>query len=335
LEIQGEEIPMLGYGKGTVLVVMSFALAGAMPAWAAKGASPAEPKFEFAEPTPLPAGFSTPVEKMVEQAKRIREGKLRVIASGSVTPSEDAMSEPYKKLIKDLQNLDVSKGGQAMADLLADLEKQMLAPEADKLPQDFRFFAAQLLVLKPYGGFFWRMEPVVKKATMAQVRMLMVLRRMADLLLVYLPYPQWEAAALYITEPAPGVEQFAGEEAVQKFFGTDVRAQLIRSIMWTRALDFSTTPMVWDNKVRFTADAKIPGATDRLKVIGRGRAQRRPGPPLQAALPDRGGERLLDVPVDGDPQGGGLQHGLRGPDLLELGRAHPRGPRADHPGARG
>jgi len=128
--------------------------------------------------------------------------------------------------------------------------------EVDSYPNDAKFFVSQILPLKHFQGFVWRLIPLVEtKRALRQSVVDQIQTAFADMKLSF-PDTEWQVGFAYITQPLAGLEEkdrFTDEEQIQAFFADDqigVYSSVKKSIAILDAIGTlkADSKLKWDNR---------------------------------------------------------------------------------------
>ena len=233
-----------------LLVVFSFSAHGAK-----------QKKYPQVEMPPAPVAN----EKMVFNTKAVNSmisswaKKERKPASSGAFDESD-LSPSYKHIRDQILSAKTAD----------DFEARLTALEAgyDGMTEDAKFFAAQMIMLKPLRGVVWRLRPLFEtgggflsfsgnKGTHSAA--VSALRFVSHAINVYLPTDQSEALFDYLTVPSKNMkssQQFTGVSQFQQYLRTEVYPSIEGTVMRLSAFESSKArPYIWDNKVLFGTGA--------------------------------------------------------------------------------
>lgn len=193
------------------------------------------------------------------ELKIARERSNRKVASTSID-YESLMSSDLKKMRSQILELKTS--------IQIDPFLQNLEANYERLSPDAKFVAAELVMLKYFKGFVYKLSPLAAKTNLTHSILLSYVLRQTAKMKVYFPTDQAEAFFAYVTEPYDEVVQFHEGEHLQAYLADIVYLATLKSTERIKAISVST-PIVWDNKILYSSvvDDKID-TQDRYTLIG-------------------------------------------------------------------
>ncbi len=217
---------------------------------------------------------SSEMPRLIKKARK-RSEKRKIASYRSIDIK--SMSSKYKQLIEDVTKANSSE---QVAKMLNELEGKF-----DSLPQDAKFLATQLLLLKSFRGIFYRFIPLAEKERITHSFLRNSVKTLISNLRVYLPFEHWEAGFNYLAEPFKTkaglvVQQFKdssvkgkkslGVHDMQTFLWKEIYVDMARAVKRIKNLDLST-PVIWDNRVVFGSESfKDDFEETRFRKVGEG-----------------------------------------------------------------
>lgn len=194
--------------------------------------------------------------------KKAIERGHRTIASGGSDDqlSDDLMSPQLKEFRK---NFLAVTNAQQLDDLL-----KKLNAEYDTYPMDLKFVAANLIPYQVFRAFVYKITPTLTKARVTHSMLLTTVKEFAAGQGVFLPTQQWAAGFQYVAEPFTSDEsRWSTTADVQDYMANTVYPAVLLSAQRIQALDFSQTPVIWDNQIGY-GSASFVDNIDRYRKIG-------------------------------------------------------------------
>lgn len=189
--------------------------------------------------------------------------KKRKPANASVI-DESMMSKELKAIEARVHATKTSEGMDA---LLTELDKNY-----DSYPTDVKFYITQIMPIKAFRGFFYRLKPLFDgKSNFIHSQVLTIAKNLSTKSQVFLPYDHAQAGYEYIATPflqANGqmVDAFKEETDMQVWIVSELLPLIDVSAKRLEKLSL-VEPIVWDNKMTF-GDASFTDGINRFKMIG-------------------------------------------------------------------
>ena len=139
---------------------------------------------------------------------------------------------------------------------------------------DAKFVGAQLLALKPWRGFVYRVRPLFENnSQFTHAYVITLMRMLMAGTNTYLPTKEWKAAFDYITQPYPGADKqlITTEAELYDFVKGPVLDTMKTLAVRMENLNF-TTPVYFDNKL-FYSEANFASNSDRYTRLGEAERQ--------------------------------------------------------------
>ncbi len=194
-----------------------------------------------------------------QKVKAIARGK-RGIASAQINGNA-LMSPEYRKF---RDRFLAIKSGAEIDPLLDELDANF-----EEHPADLKLLAANLIPLRAFRGYVYRLVPVVSRAKVTHSILLTFVQGFNAMQRVYLPTEQWKAGFEYVTQPFSVKDvQFKSVNEVQDYLITRVYSELMRAARRVAALDLSQKPVVWDNQLLYGTASFVDEGQDRYRLVG-------------------------------------------------------------------
>ncbi len=189
--------------------------------------------------------------------KNAKSSPQRSIAADE-TLSDSMMSSELQNFINKILAI---KTADELSDLLNKADK-----DYETYPADLKFYVAQIVPLKAYRGWFYRMRPMLKKSKISHSVLITTAKQLAAARAMYLPEKHWEAAFKFISEPSPNdVSIFKTIADLKRHKHNEVSWQLSKSLMRLNTLNIDRK-IIWDNRLVFGVDT-FTDSLDRYRLI--------------------------------------------------------------------
>lgn len=176
-------------------------------------------------------------------------------------PATAGMSPQYKHLVATILGITSTE---QLDGLLDKIDK-----EYDTYPDDMKFVVAQLVPLKVYRGWLYRLRPMVQKAKITDSVLVTFARQTAAAVTYLMPDAHVQTIWDYVAEPyKDDVGVFNGEADFQKYIAFNVYPAIAKASDRIKALNFQQQGVVWDNQIFYNTRAFPFGDDDRIRNIG-------------------------------------------------------------------
>jgi hypothetical protein len=199
-----------------------------------------------------------------EAAVKMKASEKKRRPANSSMIDESMMSKELKAIEA---RVHTAKTSESMDAILVELDKNY-----DSYPTDVKFYIAQVMPVKAFRGFFYRLKPLFdRKSKFVHSQILTTAKSMATKAQVFLPYDHAEAGYEYISTPflkADGsiADGFIDEADLQIWLVEELLPLVISSASRLEKLSL-VDAVVWDQKMAFGADSFKDGI-NRFKLVG-------------------------------------------------------------------
>ncbi|MBL7543445.1 MAG: hypothetical protein JNL11_06490 [Bdellovibrionaceae bacterium] len=227
----------------------------------------------------------------MKQAKKRGERKIAAVLSDANLQSDFRTYRDRFLALKD------TPGSSAAADALDLILFELEQPGSRS--EDLELFAAQLIPLRSYRGFFHRVRPLARKYPIVQSYLITMAKQMASNINVFLVDNDSENMKVvfrYISEPFKytatktfdnkaakeiveikysnpkdaeyyGISQFSTERDIQNWLAVDALPRLELAVNKLNKIDLKNKTAVWDNKV-IAGTNSYEDNSDRFRALG-------------------------------------------------------------------
>ncbi len=244
-----------------------------------------------------------PIITESENQKELQEAKKRGQRQVATVEVPDSKKEDFKNYrdrfiaLKDTPGS--SAGADALDQILFELESKDVLNNKET-SNDLRFFAAQLIPLRSFRGFFHKIRRFAFKYPMVQSYLVTLAKQFSTNVGIFLTYPQYENTPnsehmrvffRYIAEPYTfdmarmpkerselnyskiqdvkyrGVSTFSTEADIQNWLEAEVYSRLVIATTTISQIDLTSESIVWDNRI-ITGSATYAEGIDRFRKLG-------------------------------------------------------------------
>lgn len=236
----------------TLTTIGSGAQAAPYPAFAKLPAFTQDAEIQFPSD-----GWVSPADFKKMTAKMSVE-KSRKLASA---PSEAQMSAKYREFIDKVLALKTT----------AELDALLMAADTNyaSYPADLQFMVAQLIPLRAYRGYIYRLRPLVTKARVTDSLLVTSAKGIMGGLTALMPQQHNQLILDYITQPfGDDVATFQTEKQMQGHSRAMIYPAVATAALRLKNLNLDGQTVLWDNRVVFGRASFPDNVDDRFRVIG-------------------------------------------------------------------